>query len=163
MQGLCVLVDALEDINTPEQEMKVLPSAVSWIVNAGPYIHALELDYGSSRPQQDRTRDRDPYIAGELYKGRLGFSKQHWDFWKQRFAQLEQDKNLSEAGQTLAAIGLRSVDAIELGYRPDAPFGTRVTPSIYERREKCVHSLRTPPRALCESEGDEKKSVQSKL
>jgi hypothetical protein len=110
-EGLYAMLDALEENNGGEQQAIYTPTAACWILYAGRQLNQLTQLY----PHQGRERasKRLPWSAGDLYHGPVGFNKQHWSFWKDRFKVLTKDDSLKDEARGWAAKALVEMDAID--------------------------------------------------
>ncbi|KAK0243770.1 hypothetical protein EDD85DRAFT_760496 [Armillaria nabsnona] len=85
-----------------------IPAAVQWILYCG------ELIYTSKREYEHGPRVGDPAKGGELWKGdKRGFCEERWDFWKNRFAELQHYEKLLPETRALAGKAIQVMEGIE--------------------------------------------------
>jgi hypothetical protein len=110
-EGLYCLLDALEDRNTVDQQADYMPSAACWILYAGRQLNEMTQYHPHQGPE--RISRRFPWSAGDLYEGPVGFNKEHWGFWKERFETLKEDESLDEVTRDWATKSWEEMGAIE--------------------------------------------------
>jgi hypothetical protein len=98
--GLPVITDALEhNIKVWERSSETIrqfeinvPAASQWFLHAS--RHLLQLC-----TYEEKSHFRE---ESELWKGKPGFGKERWEFWKERLVKVEEMEELSESTRDLA-------------------------------------------------------------
>ena len=115
MLGLWTLRIALEEeqwnrpevkaLNVPCYTIRVLDGyvlgAAQWIFCAGERIHNSRQRYGRAGE------------GGELFKGPNGFPPERWNFWKQRFAWVQQQRELNQVTRDVAKRALEAMEKMD--------------------------------------------------
>ncbi|KAK6439737.1 hypothetical protein LTR95_004056 [Oleoguttula sp. CCFEE 5521] len=107
IRGLFAMIEALEESLTGPQLETILPAASVWIIYAGPALKANNVPYVCYPTESERM----PWSRGELWKGRHAFSEERWQFWLQRFREIAEREDVSNAVRKAA------LEAVETGSR----------------------------------------------
>jgi hypothetical protein len=90
--GLDVIVSAFEKKSLTAWELELnIPAAIQWLLHATRIIlrdgHLMGTDWGTQ---------------SELWQGKEGFSRERWNFWKDRLEQIQSQDELDDKTKQLA-------------------------------------------------------------
>jgi hypothetical protein len=110
-EGLYCLLDALEDCNDVDQQITFTAPAACWILYSGRQLNQLTQLYPYQGPE--RETKRLPWSAGDMYQGAVGFNKEHWAFWKERFKVLKEAESLQTVTREWAKQAWEKMEEID--------------------------------------------------
>jgi hypothetical protein len=82
-----------------------VPTAAVWVFGMGSTLYAKEEDLTPKDSKQG-----NPAKGGALWKGKAEFSKDRWRFWKERFAEVGNMKDVSEDTQNIARDAVEAME-----------------------------------------------------
>jgi len=82
-----------------------VPAAAAWIFGAFRVLYNKEEDLTPTDDTQG-----DPARGGELWRGKSEFSKERWDFWKERFAQVGKMDGINENTKNVARDAVNAME-----------------------------------------------------
>lgn len=97
-----------EEATAVQQYDAYVPAAAVWILGMGRDLSSKEEDLTPKDQKQG-----NPGRGGELWKGKAEFSKDRWAFWKERFAEVGQMKDVREGTRNVARDAVQHMERAE--------------------------------------------------
>lgn len=87
-KGVYVIIDALEKKSATDKQLGVrIPAASQWLIHTSRIMLVNAKSFGTTLWGESES---------ELWKGKTGFSKERWDFWKERMEKMSTKEQLSD-------------------------------------------------------------------
>ncbi len=100
LRGLYAMIEALEQPLSPSRLEDVLPTAAYWVIYAGKALKSNDVPYADY--DYDGGTKKLPWSKGELWTGQHAFNQARWEFWMQKFKDISERNDVSEAVRVAA-------------------------------------------------------------
>lgn len=85
-----------------------IPAATAWVIGTGENLFKKQKDLTPTDPKQG-----NPARGGKLWEGKAEFSKDRWEFWKNRFYEISSFEGLKEKTRDIAKDAVQGMERAE--------------------------------------------------